>query len=112
MMWVSIAGSAPGGHAGGSRRQVPLGDRFFFDCRAFPSRRACGVCSPDLPLAGFGLAHDVSDLAGCTEDPANTLDTIDNRSATGKRVVVIWPDLVHRGDSLGSETQHGIRQGL
>ena len=78
----------PRGHAGGSRWQVPLGDRICCDCRAFQSRRTCGACPPDLPLAGLGLPHDVSDLVGCTEDPADTLDTIDNQSDAGKRLSV------------------------
>jgi hypothetical protein len=50
--------------------------------------RTCGACPPDVPLAGLGLPRGVSDLVGCTEGAADTLDTIDNRSDAGKRVAV------------------------
>ena len=83
-----LCGCHDGRHPGGHQTEVSLGYRVCCHRRAFQSRPACSAFSQDVSLAGLGLPHDVSGLAGCIEEATDTFDSIHHQSNSGKRVIV------------------------
>ena len=84
----SLCGRVGGRRTGFPNGQVLLGDRIRGHRGALQSRRTCRTFSQAFSVVRFGLYRGVSGLSGCIAVGTDALDTVDNRSDSGKHIAM------------------------